>query len=224
MKIKKIFFLLAVVFFSSAIATFGQTNETNKKDVKKFAVLFQVNDFLSFSGFDGATFSGEYFFNEKSGLRIGVSTAYANSDLSTSSFVNDTLQSSEPGNRDQMKIGFSAIFVRNIIEKNNFAFFAGGGISYGYSKSNSTSSSLSYSEETNDYSLKVFGVPFVTGVEWFVKDNISLSLEYGVSLNYQKEERTRTRISDTFSTKDNSTIKGWELDTESIKMGLAVYF
>ena len=223
MKIKEIFFLLAVVFFSSAIATFGQTTETNNKDVKKFAVLFQVNDFLSFSGFDGATFSGEYFFNEKSGLRIGVSTAYANSDLSTSSFVNDTLQSSEPGNRDQIKIGFSAIFVRNIIEKNNFSFFAGAGISYSYSKSNSEDIDWT-GKENNDYSLRAFGVPFVAGVEWFVKDNISLSLEYGVSLNYQKEERTQTRISDSNNVRNYSVNKSYEMDTENIKMGLAVYF
>ena len=223
MKIKEIFFLLAVVFFSSAIATFGQTTETNNKDVKKFAVLFQVNDFLSFSGFDGATFSGEYFFNEKSGLRIGVSTAYLNSDVSTSSFVNDTLQYSKPGNGDRTKIGFSAIFVRNLIEKNNLSFFAGVGISYWYNKSNSENTDWT-GKENIDSSLNAFGIPFVAGVEWFVKDNISLSLEYGVSLNYQKGERTQTRISDSNTVRNYSVNKSYELDTENIKMGLAVYF
>ncbi len=223
MKIKKIFFLLTVVFFSSAIATFGQMENSTKNDINRFAVLFQVNDFLRFSGFDGAAFSGEYFFTEKSGLRIGVSTAYLNSDVSTSSFVNDTLQYSNPGNGDRTKIGVSAIFVRNLIEKNNLSFFAGAGISYWYNKSNSENIDWT-GKENNDSSLNAFGFPFVAGVEWFVKKNISLSLEYGVSFNYKREERTQTRISDSNTVRNNSVNKSYELDTESIKMGLAFYF
>jgi len=223
MKINKIFFVLTVVFFSSSIAVFGQTENSTENGANRFAVLFQVNGFLRFSGFGGASFSGEYFFTEKSGLRIGVSTAYSNSDLSLTTFNSDTLQYSESGNGDRTKIGFSAIFVRNLVRKNNFSFFVGAGISFSYSKVNSTTTATT---ATNRYYYlhNVFGVPIVAGVEWFVKKNISISLEYGISLNYQKEEKTKTGISGMDGIKETSVIKGYELDPQSIKMGLAVYF
>jgi opacity protein-like surface antigen len=221
---KKSILLASIVFFSFVFTVWGQTPNDKQEENHKFAILFQVNDFLSFSGFDGATFSGDYFISENSGVRMGISTNYLNANSTVDSFTGDTLNSSLTSDGKALKVAFSVIWIQSFYINKDIHLFGGGGLSYAFASNTSTTPNLS-NTTTADYSDNVFGLPFVSGVEWFVKSNISLSLEYGVSFLYENEIREqKLTIPGQPISKNNSTIKSYRLKTEGIKMGIAFYF
>ncbi len=107
----------------------------------------------------------------------------------------------------------------------DISFFGGAGISYAYSNSTSEEESSLYRNkyDNTDYS---FGLPLIAGVEWFVRKNLSLSLEYGISAEYEKSSRNQTQFftNDNSTQKDNVEEKTYSIKNERVKMGIAFYF
>jgi hypothetical protein len=222
-------------YFTFILFTFLLTNnsfsqeKTEKLDfTNKFALQFQILRNLELSGFGGAAISGKYCFNNSSSLRASFSINQSTNKREDESIPKDTINGTGSFNFidfDLLKFGFGIQYLHNIRALNSVVFYLGGGPYLASSSENDeTKEKFQFGPETytsnRETSYFEFGVNLVTGVEWFVANNISLSGEY--EIYYFNRDYEFTFNSDYGNRTITETNSGF--DYSSVKLGVAVYF
>lgn len=222
-------------YFTFLLLLFCLTNNSFSQDKKeeldftgKFALQFQILRNFELSGFGGAAISGKYCFNNSSSLRASFSINQSTNKREDESIPNDTLNGTGSFNfndSDLLRFGFGIQYLHNIRILNSVVFYIGGGpYLASNSEENNSKEKYQYGPDiyltTQETSYTEFGVNLVTGVEWFVANNISLSGEY--EIYYFNRDYEFTSNGDYGKRTITETNSGFDYST--VKLGVAVYF
>lgn len=226
----KDFKYFAFIVFTLLLAnnSFSQENTEELDLTNKFALQFQILRNLEFSSFGGTAISGKYCFNNSSSLRALFSINQSTNKREDETIPKDTINGTGSFNFvdfDLLKFGFGIQYLHNIRVLNSVVFYLGGGpYLASSSEKDETMEKFRFGTETfksnRETNYFEFGVNLVTGVEWFVASNISLSGEY--EIYYFNKDYEFTYNSDYENRTITETNSGF--DYSSVKLGVAVYF
>lgn len=231
------------------------------------AFLFEVDGFLNIDidGFSGATISYKFHTSSRKAYRIGLSLSGSlfDGDVATSrrssriDFVTpDTIESvtnsGGPNDREDLNLEINVVRLFYSSTLKRVTGFIGLGPAIGIRRSSLYSSvvdifpssinptlfqeRLRIRDETNN--AWDIGVHGLVGVEWFMRDNISLMSEFGTTLAYAWSKFEGVNISKTeiydivtgpITEREDSTIsaskqRGISLRYSVVRLGLSIYF
>jgi opacity protein-like surface antigen len=192
------------------------------------------------SGFQGSLISARYHLSDQRALRFGVtiSTTFDNREESESvhNDVIDEAISEQTSDLGSHLYGLSGQYLHYVEPASQVFVFAGGGPQFSYNRTSRETTNLpdpdneDFREETDTkettYSV---GLGAVLGVEWFVHSNVSLSVEYPLSLDYRHthtEDTQRSIEEGTVEEEQTSTadISGLNLGGQSVRIGVTFSF
>lgn len=222
------YFTLILFVFLLANNSFSQEKPEELDLTNKFALQFQILRNFELSGFEGAAFSGKYCFNNTSSLRASFSINQSTNKREDESVPQDSVNGTGSFNfndSDLLKLGFGIQYLHNIRVLNSVVFYLGGGPYLASSSENDeTKEKFQFGPETyisnQETSYFEYGVNLVTGVEWFVASNISLSGEY--EIYYFNRDYEWTLNGDYGKRRITETNSGF--DYSAVKLGITVYF
>jgi hypothetical protein len=219
-----------IIFFSLlTINSFSQDKKEEIDLTNKFALQFQILRNFELSGFGGAAISGKYCFNNSSSIRASFSINQSTNKREDETIPKDTslngTGSFNFNDIDLLKFGFGIQYLHNIRILNNVIYYLGGGPYLASSSENhDTEEKFQYGPEiyksNQETTYFEFGVNLVTGVEWFVANNISLSGEY--ELYYFNRDYEFIVDGDYGKRTITETNSGF--DYGAVKLGVTVYF
>ena len=223
---------IVCVLLLSFFNLYAQQNNSLEKG--SWALQFQISHNFTLSSFQGSIISAKRHFSKKRALRFGVSLNASISDIdeNAASFDSDTLQTLQDNqsNRDFESINVTTQYLVYPTPNDRLSLFFGAGPIFGFSHNkseterqiqNRINTTLKSIDKTNQWSL---GIDMVLGSEWFIKKNISLLAEYGASLKYDWKKTTKTTITEDRATATKSKINSINLNANSVKFGLSIYF
>ncbi len=217
--------VLAVFLFFAIFTAQSFTQDTSEIEIptKTYALQFQITDNFSFSSFQGATFSGKYHLADGGAIRLGVNINAQKNEIESDFFSGDTLLSNEYSDASviSLTINMQSLFYSNV--KDNVAFYYGGGPFVKYYKGES---SREDSDGTvvgkNTMTQWGAGLGLVIGGEWFVRKNIGLSLEYGLTASYN---RSKAEIKESNrNLASEQTKKDFKIAPSNVLFGVSIYF
>ncbi len=223
--IKKSFFL--VLFIISYSYLFSQDSTKTNSVSERFALQFQIDQNFTLSNFQGSVFSGKYNFNKNLAVRVGLSIMGSSSDNTTDNFYDNTLEENSKTDQSVFSTKIATQLLYYLARFNDVSFYLGGGPFYHYwnatNENNTLRNDMPIFSKT-ERTMKGFGVESVLGVEWFVKDNISLSSEYGFEFrSTDREEKNENRTNE-ISNNNNLNGSSVAFNASTVKFGLSVYF
>ncbi|MBL7996560.1 hypothetical protein JNM05_14430 [bacterium] len=233
-----VLFLIVTLNAVEAYSQNSQDEDSVSFHKKRWALQFQVGRDFTLNSFQGSIISLKKTLSEKSALRIGVSfgTGINNDNSKFSHFPPDTAHSERNSDNSGFDLNVSSQYIHYLPIEDHIAGYYGIGPTFGYSfnknkykdsnTNGSSTSSSSVSTTTNTWNI---GANAVFGVEWFVRNNISLSGEYGVSLSYSNNKQDYKGESSYSSNPsiDFKEQRNWDrfsLGANIVKFGLSVYF
>ena len=216
----------------------GQTVHPDTTLAGRWALQFQVNDNFSLKSFQGSIISAKWRRSAHSAFRLGVSLRGHFLDGDTETSEQDTLINEANREDTNWSFGISGQYITKLDGTEGITPFIGIGptVSFGGSNDQRTTTFLSQGvvqDRTIDIENRNWqaGVVGVLGVEWFLCSEISISAEYGVSIQYRKEEsessfRRRSLnptdiIEDTI---DKTDLSGFEISPQNVLLGVSLYF
>ncbi len=188
---KKSSLILVLSFLLATTAIISAQEKNYWSGLKgKYALQFQIADNFQLSGFQGSTFSGKYHFSESSAFRLGVSIGSRdrNEDVTKIEYIGDSLKTKFPGGTESSDKNVTVSFeymqtVRNF-DDISFYYSVGPRISYlkrFYRYDRPYGENEYDSRNQEEYHI---GFSAGVGIEWFLKNNLSLSVEYTNSSTY----------------------------------------
>ncbi len=224
---KKLTLLIIVCsLFSSSI--FGQDSTFSLKN--KWAMQFQLssnftlNSFFTLNYLKGSIISLKYHFSECSALRFGIGGNITDREGDDKAFQYDTLYYVEDNETDSREFSIHLQYIFYPFIKDGIAFFIGGGPIYThYFYGRKELINYANKDKAEDYSSSLnnfYGLSILAGVEWFIRNNISLSGEYGFDVGYRKREGNSP------NSRGNTVTKSKEINLYShqVKLGVSVFF
>ena len=224
------------VFFAALFITiillsnrsFAQDSTLIKLD-KHFALQFQLGDNFKLTNFNGYTFSGKYHLS-KFAIRVGAEVGSFNRQNNRTAFNADTLLSNNTFEYHSINIRINLQGLYYLSVYKDIAAYVGGGPFFAFNKLNKA---VFYNPNTLDKTTEKenateIGLTALIGVEWFVKENIGLSAEYGI--DFSNFHSTSDSFSEqyngenTFKTFRNSEFKIFQVYANSAKLGIVIYF
>lgn len=190
----------------------------------KFAVSFSVSDLVDFSSLDGAFISGQYNFTNNSAVRFGFGMNNDNLDMDGSDFLGDSLISSKTGLTDFYSWTLNLFYQYRFAANDDLNLFFASGIYYSYGES-TTEYTQNTTETQATRTKNDIGIPVILGVEWFVRNNISLFAEYGFDLEYTYDKRTTESICcDSDPNIGEETQIDRSVSARNVRLGISFFF
>lgn len=219
----------------------GVEKDSSSSEIKipKNAFQFQVDDNFQLSSFQGSVISMKRLLSEKRAIRFGLSiSANTSNDDSESSATADSLVSNRQSDRSSYGFNISAQYLCSPYKVSGIVFFFGAGPIMSYSYAKSDDKNVYYQSAIGDtvktkhvataknYGLGIIGV---CGVEWFLKEKLSLTAEYGLSIQYSWRD-SETNISQESVMGNNEKIdrtdnsNSFAIRPVAVRFGLSIYF
>jgi hypothetical protein len=201
-------YLIIIMVIIGNVKLFSQDSFSSHFPKNHFAIQYQIEDFLKISDFSNGVFSIKYLLNNTNQIRVGVSFGYSNGDR------NQILNGVEYED-NSFGTKLSAQYLFNVSTFNNVILYSGGGPYFEYSLSEFTYKEIIEPIRKGNRKYIYYGLDFVVGVEWFINNNFSLSLENG--FNVYHSSSSQTNINDFEE-------KHFGISGNQVKLGLAVFF
>ena len=228
-----------------------------------WALQFRITGNFSLSDFQGAALSGKYHATSTSAIRLGFSASGGVSDREQTSFSESSgrlLDDPAPGqeseetresNRDETaySLGLDGQYVTYINPDGRVKLFGGIGPTIRYQHDDANDSDFQLDESGDRLDVRItetttrddrdtwtFGGLALLGGEWFASPHISLSAEYGLSVEYFRTSHDQTvelnrNIESEFGTSVFTDTRvagthrdGWQFRSPPVRFGLNVYF
>lgn len=223
--------ILFVLLFTGLI--FSQTEDSEQSNSSEteniWALQFQVIENFKISTFEGSTISLKKVLSDCSSLRFGVSINTAISDVDEE----NTTTANNSQNNYQVSLNISSLYLWNTPIKSDVSAYCGIGPTLNFSHYKNTSKNEELNNDTFTMTENIItennfgiGISGVIGVEWFVKDNISILGEYETNAIYNFT-KTKTDVNHNDSYFDNTIErKGnvFRFNSVGAKLGVSIYF
>ncbi len=219
-------------FFANTIYGENQ-NLTNSIQKGAKALQFQIDKDFTLSSFQGSLISYKWNSSDKTAWRIGLNLDAEKQECSSDNTYQDTLISESDDNRKSCGIGITTQYVIYPYPEKNIQLYYGIGpiANYNYGKIKQKQICIIGPDErvistTSKRISWSVGASLIAGLEWFVKKNISIHAEYGISLKYEKyKETSHEKYSDSSDERKMSdSSKRYLLNPMKVRFGLSVYF
>ncbi len=220
--------ITVLVFILLSFQLFAQDNTFKPKISDSYALMFQVSE-LNLDSYNGATISGKYHFKNQDAIRAYLSlygtSNETNEDVTYEyDYYNDTSSKREHESLE-LKIGAQYLFYTKPL--NEVAFYYGSGLFYNYSGYNDVNENrtigldqIDRDEDVKNQSL--IGLDIVVGADWFLRNNLSISFEYGCYFYYQWDNRDTPKNNGSYVSKYEFSEVG--INYSNAKLGLSLYF
>ncbi|RKX69797.1 hypothetical protein DRP43_04025 [candidate division TA06 bacterium] len=227
-----ILFIILCSFFANTIYGENQ-NLSNSIHKGAQALQFQINKDFTLSSFQGSLVSYKWNSSDKTAWRIGLNLYAEKQECSSDNTYQDTLTSEGDDNRKSCGIGITTQYVIYPYPEKDIQFYYGIGpiANYNYGKIKQKDIHISEPDErvistTSKRISWSVGASLIAGLEWFVKKNISIHTEYGISLKYEKyKETSHKKCSDSSDEREiTNSAKRYLLNPMKVRFGLSVYF
>ncbi len=226
---KQMFISVLFLLLFSAFNLKAQDSTLIKID-KHFALQFQANGLFDFTNFNNYGFAGKYH-SGNFAVRLGFEINRKDTDEDYKYEKQDTLFGKKSFEEINSGLGFFAegLYYFNLFD--HFAAYTGAGlfarfekIKYGYPSAYDVLLEDRYENESKEY-----GVNLLIGTEWFVRNNIGLSLEYGIRIaktseSYMSYDEYQESNGTILKYRREIETKGFSIYQSSVKLGVAVYF
>ncbi len=206
-----------------------------------WSLQFQIGANLSLTSFQGLAISGKRHFTQNKALRLGINfnSNRSDRDKQESRFMSDdSTYFNNKDNGTNFKVDLIGLYLTYWQTKYDILIFYGYGPLIGYGWNSYESENLQSAKTNNLLKSKIehsrheasFGASGVVGIEWFVKDNISLHAEYGVIARYTFQTVNAEIVNESFSppvvhvTEIKEKNKFFDLNPTGVRFGLSVYF
>ena len=215
---KKVLVILFILFTSAAIL--AQTEQEKEEALGgKYSLQFSIDSNFDLNSFDGSLISGKIQLGKDLALRGGVSISSFNKDGKN---FQDRMWDNGINRSDTQKVDdsqftllFNSHLIWNVIKNSDVIFYIGGGPFIRLSDMKRDVDEL-HSERSDDH----YGLDLINGAEWFVKNNISLFAEYGISIFYS-DYYSEDDLGYELKKSENST---FHLNSPSARLGASLYF
>lgn len=238
-----IILMLTLVWATSGFA-WGQADTSQVPAIEKglhrgtWALQFALGSAFSRRSSEGFTISAKRHMSERSALRIGVDLfGYidaADLDRTGYSYVDSSEnRSSASDDRNAQGITLFTQYVNYSAFKKPIGIYWGLGPLVRFSRHHGISEGrdyydpeiFTYTRKYTDYALSA-GATGALGVEWFATKRISITAEYGASLEYQyawaKSTVESSQVYNNTSYKQTARSLRWSL--QNVLFGISVYF
>lgn len=190
----------------------------------KFALLFQIDENFNFTNFEGATFSGKYHLKDKLSLRLGL--MFNSSNFSAESNIYEETPNQQKDDETRLIINTHINLLNSFELLDRVLFYWGGGFHFTIDNreriSKRTNENIEVRRKSDEFT---YGLQLISGVEWFVKNNISLIAEYGAAMykanNNIKEYQIEAEQEILYREVDQSN---FVISQFPVKLGVSVYF
>lgn len=214
---------------------YGQAKKDSPKNLPEqhdWSLQFQVSDNFTLKSFDGAFFAAKRQLSAHGAIRFGFDISYSNQDSESEREESGSFYKSNSDNKS-FSANLNCLYLYYPVENQAVKYFIGAGPQFGYQKSdNEQKDYISYEDSltsTNTDKQKMdghsWGIQLVSGVEWFVKSNISLHAEYFASALYVKGKTTLEAV---FGSGESRILKsendGFRFEKGGVRFGVSVYF
>lgn len=211
----------------------ADTKPAKKRVFPKFSFQLQVNDLFQFTDFQGGTISMKYHFTDQNALRLGVGiSTYKNERSDDQILMPDSLLQTDKRTQNRY---LTTIFSQYIIYPRTTdeikLYFGAGPFIRWFDDEVSMNRLIPWQNvdatsgqtEISEFS---FGFGFVIGAEWFFMDQMSLILDYGLSI-YHTERVQKTTNHNVYQPGEGTINKRTEnlsgIQSDMVKIGLSIY-
>ncbi len=197
------------------------------------ALQFQIDKDFTLASFQGSIISYKWHISDKGALRVGISLSAEKDDNSRTALLSDSVTSKGDSHENSYSIGTATQYIFYPGPEKGIQLYYGIGpiANYTYGKSKQKQIHISGPDErvTTTTSKRIswsVGASLIAGLEWFVKKDISVHAEYGISLEYEKYKETfHEKYSDSSDEREiTNSSKRYLLNPMKVKFGLSVYF
>ena len=210
---------LILVFIFLSVSLYAQTEE-EKTYGGKYSLQFSIGSNFNLNSFDGSAFSGKLKFNEKLSLRGGISffTLDEEREIFNEQIINDeeTNLDTQKTENSQTQFRINTHLIWTVVNSSDIHFYIGGGpfVSFDNRKV------VPNDSRSEDIEYEFYGIKLINGVEWYVKKNISLFAEYGLSFNYYKRNFYNESEYGSNTTEETS----FHISSSNARLGVSLYF
>ena len=242
MKLKIFFatFSLLLLLSSYQLGYSQEIDDTSKVDVnvfQDFSFQFQV-DFLELKSFQGTLVSFKYHINDHFAIRTGIGLSIDDTDLEEGREImfTDSIIVNTKTEKERLTFSFPSQFLYYINPKSDIKVFIGVGPYFAYSISKTGNTDINYSEDysgsfikDSEYKNYSVGLSSVYGIEWFFRDNMGLTAEYGFTFSYFYDKRSQQRMriyreNEIYLENSERKSEGWRLSSNNVLFGMSIYF
>ncbi len=184
-----------------------------RSQTHKWGLQFKIDENLSFQDLQGMMMSGQYFFKPQFGIRFGID---GNIGMSTKTHDSSSLESKI----ENWKISLTSQAIWIYGHKRAF-FYWGVGPFLTKAKEQGTKTIPSGMQQGQSYWSRqkslLLGINLIAGAEYFIADDISLLLEYGLVAGQEHQN---------LDFPDQSEFRSFVavVEPQSLKFGVSVYF
>jgi hypothetical protein len=192
----------------------------------KWALQFQIGENFSLNAFQGGV-SVKRQLSDVGAIRLTTDLGADIEDEGQESYLEDALRWKETDRVDVYTLSLAVAYLRYITGASNVRPYWGAGpilIGSITGREHSREEPAGSTTSQLTFNIRIGGSGLV-GAEWFVAKNISLIAEYGIRLIYHRyvNKQVVDEGEDSIS-EDITYLNGVELDRESLRFGVSVYF
>jgi hypothetical protein len=234
-----VFVLVLLGFTINSSGEIQMDSTSSKVKIPKNAFQFQIAENFQLRSFQGSVISMKRLLSEEKALRFGLSiNTNINNDDSKYFASPDSQLSSRKSDNSSYGMSVTAQYLYSPYRVSGIIFFVGAGPLLSYSYTKSDDKNVQYqtfiadtitdrqSTTAKNYGVGVVGV---FGVEWFLKEKLSLTAEYGLSIQNRwsdidrkiSQERAQS-INEEMKRTDNGN--NFAIQPIAVKFGLSIYF
>lgn len=210
--------LLPILLICININLVAQDSTQQSFPGNHYALQFQIKESFSISEFNGGIVSGKYLLNNLDQIRIGLYLGVSD---------DNSISGTEKRESNSYSFLIHSQYLLKISSFHDIIFYSGGGPYLGYSSSEMSTTygygvpDITTSKTTVESETIEYGFSFAIGTEWFLKNNLSLSLEYGFSFGNKIRE---DYVSDDIQRNKMYDGSSFRLVRDEIKFGVSFYF
>jgi len=211
---------LIFVLLSSATPVLAQKNHS--LSAGKWALLFEVDDFLKLSSFQGGLISVKKHTSDRAAWRLGIGLRAQLGNETRTDLIADSVYRDINDDSYSLDISIERIFYGTVSD--GTCVFAGIGPTGGFGGRKQEHPSQLWKVESFNYSA---GLRMTVGFEWFPKRNISLTAEYDLRVAYNHSRsvsRTYYDVTGELLSERESKRSFFSASYNDVLVGLSVYF
>jgi len=213
-----------------------ETEEASEGPPPGWSMQFSVQEDFTLSSFAGGMVSLKWHPSSTSALRFGAGglVAIDEADLKDINNPDTSPWTQTLDQRDEAQaLQLELLYLRYVEPSSSISFYFGTGPQVNWAWSERTRTSRTERPTSPDFESETYtkskgwgmGFSVVTGVEWFVADNVGVHAEYGAILNYGFEEVKATSESNGIvSSKSDSSSDDIDFAARPVAFGVSLYF
>jgi len=217
--------ICALCVLCASNALLAQESNTSCSVRGLYAVQFAMDKDFDFGAFEGGVISLKYNLTEQWALRLGLSASlYQGSDDLRRTNDDQNYVIEGEGKGQQLGVTLTALKCLRATEMTRFYLGAGPFFNFDRMDEKTERWTEAYTKVDYDRYKRAYGMHVVAVAEVYLKKYVSLFVEYGVALTYEKWRLEGNPRPTDNSMTEESTMQHYALRAKPFQLGFSIYF